>query len=944
MVFANLKLNQIKKIYLNLLVILFLFANYSNAQELFHIDKGQFIEQVYGGSLLEEGKDMIDYNNNLVMAGWIEQQYEEETTSVDASLWLISNIGEQLLHKSYGHLEFAEIAEAATTNNDYIYLAIRETQNSSMNKNVSLNDSLIILALDSDGVIVWTFKTGIEEGGIAPKDIIIDSDGNLSVLANSITSSDLEGSLIIKVSLGGTLLMQSDVFYGSSEQGATSYELVEYENGFYYTICNDLGYKHPISVRFDMYNSNNVSTTDHSTLEDIYLFGFAYTLSNKVFAAGFSVTNKDTDAVVVQIDSALGIAGLKRHGLKGTEKLNDIGETTDGFIAGGIANNQGEGGWDNYILHFNSTATSVTLTETMGSEENETSNHMRINKADPKAYFPGMTLGFEERFGNASVMGTLSHPQGPVGANCDYPRVAYVDGLLNLTNGIVTGSTSLLSNKNAIINMAHTYNVDYVILYEIDRLFDQWKDSGYHPYDQASITNYTYPDKPVLQAMNHLVTMLLEANKSPNGIVFGIAIGGSQDFIINNIDAMDLIFNSMSIFNAHNAGKITMAVLEWETWNLPGGEFLLKSVSDENSFRNSARVQAIYPNFPVYNPAAPTQFYTEVVNPNNGLNPSEKQELASAYYFKLSELRIDYLKQFKAERNKNANLKASMDYIGHLSSNTPAVTTFYSSYNENISSAAAGTVIVEQQFRDNMAASLLKTADADVDAILLANYFDPGTASVINYNLGASGYKTEDYEALASVPGVDFNCIPLFSAEMTNGCVYDQGFFGNWLGGSKTPAYAESQFTDQLWSTYGALWGSSRPNCPTCFSKTKVKGFGWYTLNCLDNNQKNHQGTFTNFGLSNCNGTGSYTINLNDNFENSKATIFPNPAAESFQLDLGINYNGEEFPFINIYDLNGRNVYSRQITENQTEIKIHTLATGAYIVRVNNQAFKLIKT
>lgn|GEM_PF-4638657 len=106
-----------------------------------------------------------------------------------------------------------------------------------------------------------------------------------------------------------------------------------------------------------------------------------------------------------------------------------------------------------------------------------------------------------------------------------------------------------------------------------------------------------------------------------------------------------------------------------------------------------------------------------MINPNNGLNPSEKQELASAYYFKLSELRIDYLKQFKAERNKNANLKATMDYIGHLSSNTPAVTTFYSSYNENLSSAAAGTVILEQQFRDNMADSLLKTTEADVDTI-----------------------------------------------------------------------------------------------------------------------------------------------------------------------------------------------------------------------------------
>lgn len=881
------------------------------------------------------------------MAGWIEQQYEEETTSVDASLWLISNIREQLLHKSYGHLEFAEIAEAATTNNDYIYLAIRETQNSSMNKNVSLNDSLIILALDSDGVIVWTFKTGIEEGGIAPKDIIIDSDGNLSVLANSITSSDLEGSLIIKVSLGGTLLMQSDVFYGSSEQGATSYELVEYENGFYYTICNDLGYKHPISVRFDMYNSNNVSTTDHSTLEDIYLFGFAYTLSNKVFAAGFSVTNKDTDAVVVQIDSALGIAGLKRRGLKGTEKLNDIGETTDGFIAGGIANNQGEGGWDNYILHFNSTATSVTLTETMGSEENETSNHMRINKADPKAYFPGMTLGFEERFGNASVMGTLSHPQGPVGANCDYPRVAYVDGLFNFAlNGNLIGTKSLLSNKNTIINMAHKYNVDYVILYEVDRLFRQWAQTGYHNFNQASIAAYPHPDKPVLQAMNDLVHMLLEANKDPNGIVFGMTIGGNQDFITDGIVSIDTIFNSLTNFNAHHAGKITMTVMEWEIWNMPSKELLLKSVADENDFRASPRVQAIYPSFPAFDPNSPKFFYSEVVNPsvpNVNLSNSDKQELISAYSFKLWELRIEYLKQLKNERNKNGNLKATLDYIAYLSSNTPAVTTFYSSYDESVSTAAAGTTIPEQQFRDNMAEKLLNTSDADVDAVLLAHYFDPGTNPVISYDLGSVNQFSQNFNSLANVPGEVLNVIPLFNSEMTNGCVVDQGFFGNWLGGTNTPNYAEGQFIDQMWSTYGALWGSSRASCPTCYSNTEIKGFGWYNLNCLDDNQLNHQTTFTNFGLSNCNGTGSYAINLEAEKHQDQISIFPNPASESFKVDFGTRYNDGKYPFITIFDLNGRILYSRQASANQVEINTESLSTGTYIVKVNNQAFKLIR-
>lgn len=111
-----------------------LLLSYSNifSQDLFTINKGQFVEQVYGSKLLEEGKDIIDFKNNHLMAGWIELELEQETTSIDASLWFISNLAEELLHQTYGQIEYAEIGEGVATDGEFIYLAIRQTQESTM--------------------------------------------------------------------------------------------------------------------------------------------------------------------------------------------------------------------------------------------------------------------------------------------------------------------------------------------------------------------------------------------------------------------------------------------------------------------------------------------------------------------------------------------------------------------------------------------------------------------------------------------------------------------------------------------------------------------------------------------------------------------------------------------------------------------------------------------
>ena len=93
-----------KSIYFAAVVWLLSYSN-TIAQDLFAIEKGQFVEQVYGSTLLEEARDIIDYNANHLVTGWIENQLEEETSSIDASFWYISSVGELLLHESYGSIE-----------------------------------------------------------------------------------------------------------------------------------------------------------------------------------------------------------------------------------------------------------------------------------------------------------------------------------------------------------------------------------------------------------------------------------------------------------------------------------------------------------------------------------------------------------------------------------------------------------------------------------------------------------------------------------------------------------------------------------------------------------------------------------------------------------------------------------------------------------------------
>ncbi|QNR26079.1 T9SS type A sorting domain-containing protein [Croceimicrobium hydrocarbonivorans] len=59
---------------------------------------------------------------------------------------------------------------------------------------------------------------------------------------------------------------------------------------------------------------------------------------------------------------------------------------------------------------------------------------------------------------------------------------------------------------------------------------------------------------------------------------------------------------------------------------------------------------------------------------------------------------------------------------------------------------------------------------------------------------------------------------------------------------------------------------------------------------------------------------------------------------------MGTRFNEGKHPNISVFDLNGRIVYSKQAKANQVEINIESLSLGTYIVKADEQAFKLIKS
>ncbi len=83
--------------------------------------------------------------------------------------------------------------------------------------------------------------------------------------------------------------------------------------------------------------------------------------------------------------------------------------------------------------------------------------------------------------------------------------------------------------------------------------------------------------------------------------------------------------------------------------------------------------------------------------------------------------------------------------------------------------------------------------------------------------------------------------------------------------------------------------------------------------------------------------TGSNCILANDYFQNSDSfKIYPNPSNGLVNIDIA-NYVGELQ--INVYDLNGRQVYSQNVSNfnNSNAINLESLSTGVYVLKLNGE-------
>jgi len=103
-------------------------------------------------------------------------------------------------------------------------------------------------------------------------------------------------------------------------------------------------------------------------------------------------------------------------------------------------------------------------------------------------------------------------------------------------------------------------------------------------------------------------------------------------------------------------------------------------------------------------------------------------------------------------------------------------------------------------------------------------------------------------------------------------------------------------------------------------------------------------------GANGCASFPSNTINfqlgISEKSGNSKVKLYPNPAEESFVVELKEKLTGEEFR-CSVYNMNGQELKSVRFKTNKTEINIKDLNKGVYFVRISGSkesaVLKLIK-
>lgn len=466
-----------RKYYLLFSFLLYISTN-SYSQEAFSVEFGQFFEQGYGLDLDEEGIDIGPFNSDKLLVGW-QNVSENEAGVKDAIIWHIEERGKEQYSKLLGVSELDEVATGVIQVDAETYAVCVHQSEDWDHMDVKPNDETWVYLIQSGGTVLWSYNIPpSEEGGIAPSDIILDDNGDIVVLLNRLNARGTISNEIVSLNKLGTQNWASAPF-AQSASGGWAFELLEH-GGNFITLVNDLTLGIPFALEFTIGGTiNNVVNFTNSTSD--HLFGLDYDpVSSGILGAGYTVIEEDTNAYVAKLSIGLNLIADWNYGIAGTEKFIDIVSTGDGFVAGGVRSNKGEGKFDCYLHHLDGNLATYAE-ETMGGSTNERLNNLNMMQSATDVWFAGHNIEWSLAESGNAYLGGTTLGFSVSGANCEIPRVIMVDGILK------PNTTTTYSNGYSLGNATHNLGIlqdiqringNIIVLYDIDKLLIKLQDGS----------------------------------------------------------------------------------------------------------------------------------------------------------------------------------------------------------------------------------------------------------------------------------------------------------------------------------------------------------------------------------------------------------------------------------------------------------------------------------
>lgn len=252
----------------------------------------------------------------------------------------------------------------------------------------------------------------------------------------------------------------------------------------------------------------------------------------------------------------------------GDEEFKDVNLTSDGFMAGGIRDNKGEGGDDVFITHFDHNG-AVVLEETMGGVTDDRFNAFWLRDDLESGHFAGYDkeYGLDES-GNAYVGGIVLNGFLQSNGSCKIPRVLLVDDIFDINGATLTNNIHNSSDRVAIRQFLQNRKIDLALLYDVDVVLKEIRSgaSGVSSNDLDTAMN----------DLDYLLTSLMS-----NNIKVGLITGYDRSKINFLSDFMDMTFQ-LNQMNYNNAGKLHFMMLEHEMWVPSAVEDLTGNINTSN--------------------------------------------------------------------------------------------------------------------------------------------------------------------------------------------------------------------------------------------------------------------------------------------------------------------------------------------------------------------------